>query len=52
MSGLFYGCSSLKSLPNISKWNTNNVTNIAGIFTGCSSLTEIQNTRYFKMEYK
>ena len=25
MSGLFYFCSSLSSLPDISKWNTNNV---------------------------
>ena len=28
MSCMFYGCSSLSSLPDISKWNTNNVTNI------------------------
>ena len=26
ISGLFAGCSSLKSLPNISKWNTKNLT--------------------------
>ena len=36
-----YGCSSLTTLPDISKWNTNNVTNIAYIFVGCSSLTTL-----------
>ena len=38
MSGMFLGCSSLKSLPDISKWNTNNVTDMSGMFLGCSSL--------------
>ena len=38
---LFAGCSSLKSLPIISKWNTKNVKNISGLFAGCSSLKSI-----------
>ena len=38
---MFYGCSSLSSLPDISKWNTNNVTNIKGMFYGCSSLSSL-----------
>ena len=38
MSYLFYECSSLKSLPDISKWNVNNVTNMSALFKGCSSL--------------
>ena len=29
---MFYKCSSLKSLPDISKWNTDNITNINGLF--------------------
>ena len=29
---MFAGCSSLKSLPDISKWNTNNVTDMSGLF--------------------
>ena len=41
MSCMFYGCSSLLNLPDISKWNTNNVTNMSGMFVGCSSLLNI-----------
>ena len=52
---LFYGCSSLKELPDISKWDLNNVNNISGLFCGCSSLKELpdiskwnlRNVRYF-----
>ena len=40
MSFLFYGCSSLSSLPDISKWNTLNVTKINSIFDNCSSLKQ------------
>ena len=36
---MFYGCSSLISLPEISKWNTNNVTYMGYMFKGCKSLT-------------
>ena len=39
MSYMFSGCSSLSSLPDISKWNTNNVINMNGMFYGCSSLS-------------
>ena len=35
---MFYGCSSLVSLPDISKWNTKNVTNIKHIFDRFSKL--------------
>ena len=38
MNGIFGGCSSLKSLPDISKWDTKNVTNMDSMFNGCSSL--------------
>ena len=38
ISALFYGCSSLKSLLDISKWNINNVSNMEGLFYQCSSL--------------
>ena len=38
IGGILGGCSSLTYLPDISKWNTNNVTNMYGIFGGCSSL--------------
>ena len=41
MSFLFYGCSSLSSLPDISKWNTNIVNNMSYMFCGCSSLSSL-----------
>ena len=37
MSYIFSDCSSLSSLPDISKWNTNNVTNMSYMFYECSS---------------
>ena len=37
MSYIFYGCSSLSSLPDISKWNTNKVTYMSYMFDGCSN---------------
>ena len=41
MSGMFSGCSSLITLPVISKWNTKNVTNMNSMFRGCSSLISL-----------
>jgi len=41
MSFMFYECSSLSSFPDISKWNTNNVTNMSGMFDECSSLSSL-----------
>ena len=38
MSSMFHGCSSLISLPDISKWNTYNVIHMDSMFNGCSSL--------------
>ena len=35
MSWMFSGCSSLLCLPDISKWNTNNVTEMSSMFYGC-----------------
>ena len=37
--GIFENCSSLISLPDISKWNTINVTDLSKMFYNCSSLT-------------
>ena len=36
MSNMFDGCSSLSLLPDISKWNTNNVTNMSYMFYLCN----------------
>ena len=38
MDGMFTNCSSLISLPDISKWNTKNVIDLDDIFDGCLSL--------------
>ena len=38
MSRIFFQCSSLESLPDISKWDTRNVKNMSDMFCGCSSL--------------
>ena len=38
---MFYGCSSLSSLPDISKLNTNNITNMSLMFALCSSLSSL-----------
>ena len=41
MSEMFGNCSSLISLPDISKWNTNNVANMFGMFFDCRTLTSL-----------
>ena len=38
---MFSNCSSLSSLPDISKLNTNNVTNMSYMFRNCSSLSSL-----------
>ena len=38
MSFMFYGCSKLSSLADISKWNTNNVTDMSYMFCECKQL--------------
>ncbi len=41
MRYMFFGCSSLISLPNISKWNIDNVTIMTYIFGKCTSLKKL-----------
>ena len=38
---MFNRCHSLKSLPDISKWNISNVTDIDGIFCECQLLESL-----------
>ena len=38
---MFYNCSSLKSLPDISKWKTINVIDMSGMFYNCSLLKSL-----------
>ena len=47
MTGMFYGCSSLKEL-NLSNFNTNNVTYMRYMFSGCSD----QFKNKIRTEYK
>ena len=46
--GVFYGCSSLTYLPDISKWNVSHFTEMSSVFWVQSI---VNFTRYFKMEY-
>ena len=41
ISQIFYNCISIISLPDISKWNTNNVKNMSVMFKHCSSLSSL-----------
>ena len=34
-------CTSLTSLPNISKWNTENIIDMSGMFNECSNLASL-----------
>ena len=38
MSYMFYECSLLNSLPDISEWDTKNVINMSHMFKNCGSL--------------
>ena len=38
MNSFFYGCQSLKSLPNISLWDIGNVKDLSNLFYGYASL--------------
>jgi len=40
---MFYGCSSLKSIPDISTWDFSKVNYMNNMFEGCSSLETIPN---------
>ena len=41
MSNMFSGCYSLKTLPDISEWDTENVNNMSHMFSWCKSLESI-----------
>ena len=38
---MFFNCTSLVSLPDISKWNVNKVENMMGLFESCTSLLSL-----------
>ena len=41
MEGMFKDCVSLKSLPDISEWDTKNVINMNYLFYNCKSLNAL-----------
>ena len=50
MSFMFYGCESLKSLPDISNWKTENVINMMCLFYNCKSLISLPDISKWKTE--
>ena len=48
---MFYKCSSLISLPDISKWNINNVKNLSYIPDDCFSSQSINSNSLIKSKY-
>ena len=49
MNNLFRGCSTLGSLPDISKWNTDKVTNMSNLFNKCNLLKSIPDISKWKI---
>ena len=47
---MFQYCSSLESLPDISKWNISKVTNMNCLFKGCSSLKILPDVSSWNLE--
>ena len=41
MKSMFANCLSLKKIPDISKWNTDNVTDMSRIFAKCSNIISL-----------
>jgi surface protein len=50
-SYMFYECTSLISLPDIEKWNTEFITSMSCMFFGCSSIVSLPGISEFNMEY-
>jgi len=49
MNFIFRGCSILLSLPDISKWNTNNVTDMSYMFNDCSILSSLPDIQSYHL---
>ena len=49
LSGMFEDCSSLLSLPDISNWNTSEVTNMSNMFSYCRSLISLPNISHWEI---
>ena len=40
MNSMFSGCKSLISLPDLSKWNTENIEEMNSVFSGCNKISK------------
>ena len=49
MNHMFSSCSSLQSLPDISKWNTEKVTDMSYMFESCRSLKSLPDISKWKL---
>ena len=49
---MFQSCISLKSFPDISKWNTNKVTDMSCMFNECSELLFLPDISNWKLRDK
>jgi len=49
---MFHQCSSLASIPDLSKWNINNVYEMNSFLEACSSLISLPNLSKWKVENK
>ena len=49
MNHMFFNCESLKSLPDISLWNTYNVTNMSFMFYDCLNLERLPDISIWKI---
>ena len=47
---MFSNCSSLISLPDISKWKINNINNMSEMFSNCSSLASLPDILKWKIK--
>ena len=48
--GIFYNCSSIESLPDISNWKIDNVDDLSYRFSGCSSLKSLPDISKWNIE--
>ena len=46
MSGLFNGCSKLSEISDISKWDTEKVTDMSGMFCDCQQIKKINTSNW------
>ena len=47
---MFFGCKSLKSLPDFSNWDLSSITDLSYLFSGCESLKSIPDATFSSMK--